>query len=163
MYKYFTAKNLDELKAEYRRLVKKYHPDCGGTDEIMKEINNEHDRLFEELKAKHNAKADEYHQTTETAAEFIEIINALIKLSGLVVELCGSWLWIGGETKAHKDELKAMGCRWSQKKGLWYWRHEEDGHRWYKGKKSMEEIRSKYGSQVFEGREERGNYERIGA
>ena len=79
------------------------------------------------------------------------------------MELCGSWLWIGGETKTHKDELKALGCRWSQKKGLWYWRHEEDGHRWYKGKKSMEEIRSKYGSQVFEGREERGNYERIGA
>ena len=162
--KYFAnIKTLDELKAQYRRLAMQYHPDRGGSTEIMQQINSEYERLHERLKAQHNAEADEYHQTTETAAEFIEIINALIKLSGLVVELCGSWLWIGGETKAHKDELKAMGCRWSQKKGLWYWRHEEDGHRWYKGKKSMEEIRSKYGSQVFEGREERGNYERIGA
>lgn len=162
--KYFAnIKTLDELKAQYRRLAMQYHPDRGGSTEIMQQINSEYERLHETLKTQHNAEADEYHQTTETAAEFIEIINALIKLSGLVVELCGSWLWIGGETKAHKDELKTLGCRWSQKKGLWYWRHEEDGHRWYKGKKSMEEIRSKYGSQVFEGREERGNYERIGA
>lgn len=115
--KYFAnIKTLDELKAQYRRLAMQYHPDRGGSTEIMQQINAEYERLHERLKAQHNAEADEYHQTTETAAEFIEIINALIKLSGLVVELCGSWLWIGGETKAHKDELKAMGCRWSQKK-----------------------------------------------
>lgn len=149
MYKYFTAKNLDGLKAEYRRLVKKYHPDCGGTDEIMKEINNEHDRLFEDLKAKHNAKADEYHQTTETAEEFREIIEALLNLDGLVIELCGSWLWISGQTMKHKDALKAAGCRWSSNKKMWYWRHEEEGRRWHKGNRTIGEIRTKYGSQVF--------------
>lgn len=158
MYKYFTAKNLDELKAEYRRLVKKYHPDCGGTDEIMKEINNEHDRLFEELKAKHNAKADEYHQTTETAEEFREIIEALLNLDGLVVELCGSWLWISGQTMKHKDALKAAGCRWSSNKKMWYWRHEEDGRRWHKGNRTIGEIRTKYGSQVFTAAGETSGY-----
>ena len=158
MYKYFTAKNLDELKAEYRRLVKKYHPDCGGTDEIMKEINREHDRLFEELKAKHNAKADEYHQTTETAEEFRQIIEALLNLEGLVVELCGSWLWISGQTMKHKDALKAAGCRWSSNKKMWYWRHEEDGRRWHKGNRTIGEIRTKYGSQVFTAAGETSGY-----
>lgn len=161
MYKYFTAKNLDELKAEYRRLVKKYHPDCGGTDEIMKEINNEHDRLFEELKAKHNAKADEYHQTTETAEEFREIIEALLNLDGLVIELCGSWLWISGQTMKHKDALKAAGCRWSSNKKMWYWRHEEQGRRWHKGNRTIGEIRTKYGSQVFTAAGESSGYDRL--
>ena len=158
MYKYFTAKNLDELKAEYRRLVKKYHPDCGGSVDIMKEINNEHDRLFEELKAKHNAKADEYHQTTETAEEFRQIIEALLNLEGLVVELCGSWLWISGQTMKHKDALKAAGCRWSSNKKMWYWRHEEDGRRWHKGNRTIGEIRTKYGSQVFTAAGETSGY-----
>ena len=109
--KYFNnCKTLDELKAEYRRLVKVNHPDRGGDLETMKAINNEYEARFEVLKRQHNETHDEEHQTTETAAEFIEIINALLKLDGLEVELCGAWLWIGGNTREHKEELKALGC-----------------------------------------------------
>ena len=162
--KYFAnIKTLDELKAQYRRLAMQYHPDREGSTEIMQQINAEYERLHERLKAQHNAEADEYHQTTETAAEFIEIISALIKLSGLVVELCGSWLWIGGETKAHKDELKAAGFRWSQNKSRWYWHHPEEGRKWRRGKATMDEIRRKYGSQVFSGGHEDSAFEKIGA
>ena len=153
--KYFTnVKTLDELKKEYRCLSKLYHPDCGGDEEAMKAINNEHDELFELLKKKHNATADEYHQTTETAEEFRSILNALMKLDGLDIELCGSWLWIGGETKKHKEALKAMGCNWCSKKKLWSWHHKEEGHKGYRGKRSMQEIRNKYGSQTFKGGKE---------
>lgn len=163
--KYFTNVNtLDELKAEYRRLAQKHHPDHGGSVEVMQEINNEHDQLFEVLKKKHNASADEYHQTTETAEEFRDIITALLELSGLYIELCGSWLWIGGNTKEHKDRLKAMGCRWSNNKKLWYWHHAEEGRKWHRGNRSMNEIRTKYGSQAFTARgEETTNHARIGA
>lgn len=161
---YFTnCKTLDELKAEYRRLVKKYHPDMGGDTATMQRINNEHDAKFEELKAAHNKTADEYHQTTETPEEFRDIIEKLIKLDGLEVELCGSWLWIGGNTKEHKEALKAAGCRWSNNKKLWYWHHAEEGSRWHKGNRTMGEIRTKYGSQVFHGNTETTKYERIGA
>lgn len=162
--KYFTnVTTLDELKKQYRRLAMKYHPDCGGSDEIMKQINAEHDELFAALKAQHNKTADEYHQTTETAEEFREIIIALLKLDGLDIELCGSWLWIGGNTREHKDELKSLGCRWSNNKKLWYWRHEEQGRKWHKGNRTMSEIRTKYGSQTFKGGQETTGYERIGA
>ena len=52
--KYFTnIRTLDELKAAYRRLALKYHPDMGGSTEIMQEINAEHDALFEQLKRQH--------------------------------------------------------------------------------------------------------------
>lgn len=162
--KYFiNIKTLDELKAAYRRLAMQYHPDRGGDTETMKAINNEHDELFEQLKRQHNAKADENHQTTETPEEFRDIIEQLLKLDGLTVELCGSWLWIGGNTREHKDALKAAGCRWSNNKKLWYWRHAEDGARWSRGRRSMGEIRTKYGSQVFDASGERSGYERIGA
>lgn len=164
--KYFTnIKTLDELKAAYRRLAMQYHPDRGGSTEIMQAINDEHDRLFEVLKKQHNATADEYHQTTETPEEFRDILNILFALGGLEVELCGSWLWIGGNTREHKDALKAAGCLWSSNKKLWYWRHPEDGRRGRKGRSySIDEIRTKYGSQTFErdGSESSG-FTRIGA
>jgi len=153
---FVNCNSLDELKAAYRRLAKQMHPDYGGSKEAMADLNNEYEKAFEMLKAKHNAAADEYHKTTEAPHEFIEIIDALLKLDGLQVELCGSWLWIGGNTMAHKEALKAAGCRWSKSKSLWYWRHPEDA-RPHKGRsKSMNQIRAKYGSQFFhaDGREE---------
>jgi len=140
---------LDELKKEYRRLCMLHHPDIGGDLETMKVINAEHDKLFETLKTQHNATADEYHQTTETAEEFRDIIEKLLHLDGLSVELCGSWLWISGETKKHKDALAAAGCRWSKSKNMWYWHHAESGRHWRRGKTSIGEIRSKYGSTVY--------------
>ena len=148
--KYFDhVSSLDELKKQYRRLANKYHPDHGGSVEAMQEINNEHDELFEILKAKHNATADEAHQTTEAPQEFRDIVSTLLNIDGLEVELCGCWLWIGGNTREHKEELKAAGCRWSSGKKLWYWHHVEDGSRYHRGKKSMQQIRFKYGSQTF--------------
>ena len=157
------CKTLDELKAEYRRLAVKYHPDTGGDLETMKAVNAEHDRVFEVLKRKYNDSADEYHQTTETAEEFRDIINALLTLPGLEIELCGSWLWIGGNTLEHREKLRELGCKWSQTKKLWHWHHAEDGSKWYRGKRSMNEIRSKYGSQVFRGGREETNYTAIWA
>ena len=162
--KYFTNINtLDELKAAYRRLSMKHHPDRGGDTATMQEINAEHDELFERLKKQHNASADDFQQTTETPEEFREIIELLLRLEGLTVELCGSWLWIGGDTRQHKETLKAAGCRWSNNKKLWYWHHAEEGRKWRRGKATMSDIRTKYGSQVFDAAGERTGYERIGA
>lgn len=146
--KFFTdCKTLDELKKEYRRLAMLHHPDRGGDLETMKQINNEHDEMFELLKKKANANAQAGKETTETPEEFRDIINTLLQMDGLNVELCGSWLWISGETKKHKEALKASGCRWSKSKVMWYWRHQEAGAKWHRGKCSIDEIRDKYGSE----------------
>lgn len=140
---------LDELKAVYRKLAMLHHPDRGGDPETMKAINAQHDELFETLKTAHNANADEYHQTTETASEFRTVVLELLKLEGLKIELCGSWLWITGDTYAHKDALKAIGCKWSKNKMSWYWHHPEAGQRYHRGKATMADIRTKYGSMIF--------------
>ena len=144
------CKTIEELKREYRRLTKVYHPDCGGTDEQMKALNAEYEKMFNILKDRHNADADADHQTTETAAEFIDILEALRNCQGLDIELCGSWLWIGGNTYQNRDILKAAGCKWSKGKGKWYWHHEERQAGRHKSM-TMDWIRDRYGSQTVTG------------
>ena len=145
--------NLNELKAEYRRLVMLHHPDRGGDTATMQAINAEHDKVFEVLKRKQNFAAQsnpEVKATTETPEEFRMVVEALLKLRGVEVELCGCWLWIGGDTRQHAEALKAMGCRWSPNKAKWYWRHEEAGHKWRRHKPhTMGQIRATYGSEYL--------------
>ena len=151
---FMNCKNLDELKKAYKAAAMKYHPDMGGDTATMQAINAEYEARFEVLKRSQNEQAAEdatgqTKATTESAGDFIAIVSALLKLDGLEIELCGRWLWIGGETRKHKDALKAAGCRWSSQKKLWSWHNAEDGSHWHRGSKSMAQIRSKYGSTSF--------------
>lgn len=148
MLKFFNdCKTLDELKAMYRKLANKFHPDHGGDAETMKAINAEHDSLFEILKNRHNATCKPEYKTTETAEEFRNIIDALFKLGDdIEIELCGRWLWIDGNTRPHKEALKACGCKWSANKKKWYWHHIEDGATFNRKSHTMEQIRNAYGS-----------------
>ena len=146
--------NLDELKKQYKNLAQKHHPDVGGDTAAMQAINAEYEERFEVLKRTQNTQAAEdatgkTKATTESAGDFIAIVSLLLSLDGLEVELCGRWLWIGGNTRAHKELLKAAGCRWSSSKKLWSWHFAEDGDRWHRGTKSMSQIRCKYGSTAF--------------
>lgn len=155
MTKYFVnCKTLDELKKVYKALAVKHHPDVGGDTATMQAINAEYEARFEVLKRSQNEQAaadttGRTRATTESAGDFIAIINALLHLDGLEVELCGRWLWIGGETMKHREALKAASCRWSSQKKLWSWHFAEDGSRWHKGSKTMAQIRAKYGSTTF--------------
>lgn len=67
MAKYFkNVKSYENLKEQYRTLLKTNHPDTGGDVETMKEINCEYDALFPIWKDRHNT-AEPENQTTETA------------------------------------------------------------------------------------------------
>ena len=144
-------RTLDDLKKAYRCLAMKHHPDVGGSTQAMQEINAEYDKLFSQLKTGYNAwaSANNRHTTEEQPDDFKRIISILIKLDGLDIELCGSWLWIGGNTRKHKAALKAAGCQWCSKKKLWSWKPAGKRYHSYRGTKSMAEIRTKYGSQTF--------------
>ena len=154
--KYFTGcSTLDELKSAYRKACKANHPDLHpddpGADARMQAINAEYEELFNILKAQQNAAASANQAgakwTTETPREFVAVLSKLIALEGLNIELCGSWLWICGDTYTHRAALKAAGCRWSHSKKMWYWRHEEDAEWRSRGNTSIGEIREKYGSE----------------
>ena len=96
--KYFkNCRTAEELKKEYRKLAMKLHPDIvGGDGEAFKEMQNEFEKLWEQLKNVHsNAQGETYtakQETAETPQEFIHIINVLISLQGVEVEICGKWI-----------------------------------------------------------------------
>ena len=154
--KYFipTPSTLEELKSMYKRLAMQNHPDCGGSTEAMQEINTEYETLFARLKNTHrNASGEQYtaaNDNGETAADFVDIIDKLIKLPGIIIELCGSWLWITGETRAVKEELKEIGFRWSSNKKAWYY-HEGAYSKRGSKKCSLDDIRDMYGSRKYSG------------
>ena len=145
--KYFNnCKTIEELKKEYKKLAFANHPDRNGDLEVMKAINVEYEEALNNLKM-NGSKADK--ESTEVASEFIEIINNIINLEGLVIEIVGNWIWITGNTKEHKEVLKANGFYYASKKKAWYLKPND-----YVAKSrkhySLDEIKSKYGSTKVE-------------
>ncbi len=142
--------NIEELKAKYKKLAMQNHPDRGGNVEDMQGINQEYDELFGKLKDIHQTSDGKIYtaqeETHETPNEFREIIERLITLDEIQIELCGSWLWITGNTLLHKDVLKELRFRWSKSKRAWY--YHADGYRKHHNKSfTLDEIRDLHGSE----------------
>lgn len=143
---------LEELKKQYKQLALKHHPDLGGNTSDMQSINSEYDLLFAKLKNTHaTAEGKTYTtktETTETADEFKNIINTIINLKGINIELCGSWLWVTGNTKEYREILKGLHFRWSKSKCAWYY-HSNDYRKSSNKTYSLDEIRDLYGSEAI--------------
>lgn len=153
------VKTLEELKKAYKKLALKLHPDCGGSDEEMAQLNNEYDDLFEKLKNTHKNKEGETYtkETNETVEQFKDIINYLfsLKMENVSVEIVGSFIWLTGNTKPYKDEIKKLEFRYSPKKYAWYKAPKDYKKRSHKNY-DMDTIRGMYGSQkVKEDKEEK--------
>ncbi len=55
MNTYFkNVQTLDELRKQYKDILKRYHPDNGGSEDITKAINVEYEKLFKILKDNHS-------------------------------------------------------------------------------------------------------------
>lgn len=155
--KYFNPipNTLEELKKSYRKLAKKFHPDCGGNNKDMAGVNAEYETLFERLKVTNNRKATagdkRYKYTDESAQAYMNIINELIKCNGLDIEVCGYWVWVTGDTYPHKDKLKTLNFRFSKSKKSWYLDTTNNNKFKHKRKKvmSMNWIRDTYGSEKY--------------
>lgn len=84
---------------------------------------------------------------TELKANIVKAIDTLEGVEGISLEICGSWLWIDGDTKPVKELIKSVGGRFAGKKKKWYVR--PDGAKWFHRKEQdMERIREGYGSIV---------------
>lgn len=151
MTNYFTNCNtLEELKQAYRRLAMANHPDKGGSVEVMQEINKEYEEAFAKVKNIHtNSTGEEYtKETNEAPEEFINIINELVKMHGVIIEIIGSFLWLSGNTKEYKDQIKKLGFKWSNNKLMWY--KSPEGYRKFSKKDySINDIREMFGSEVY--------------
>lgn len=158
--KYFNSvSTLEELRKQYKELLKQYHPDNNGDVTIMQEINAEYDILFKLLKDKHNRSETESNDNKsdynnmkydfEEDIKLRNILNKIIKFSDITIEVCGSWIWVAGNTYQYRKEFKELGFKWASQKHQWYW-HSEAFQKKSRKTLSMNEIRNYYGSTEVE-------------
>ena len=140
---------LEELKKQYRKLAFEHHPDCGGSDEEMKIVNNEYDELFKVLKDVHKTKDGETYtakqESNETADQFKDLINRLMKMDNIIIEIIGCFVWVTGNTRPYKGDLKALRFQWHSKKTAWYLKP-EDYKKQSRKDYALDEIRAMYGT-----------------
>lgn len=140
---------LNDAKKRYYELVKQYHPDKGGDTATMQEINNAYTFVCAKLaRGEQNATAEDINTSIEEAEAYREAINAVINLDGILIEIVGAWIWLTGETRQHKDTIKAAGYWYASKKQAWYFRTDEYKVR-SKRHYSLDQIRAKYGSKTI--------------
>ena len=156
---------LEELRKQYRDLLKKHHPDNGGNVSEMQEINAEYDRLFKVLKDRYDSKSDTHKESNKDGKiktdfnsmkydftedqKLREVLQKIIIFDGINIEIVGCWIWVDGNTYDYKDTLKGIGFKWAREKKKWYFHTEAFRKRSHK-KLSMEDIRNYYGSTEVE-------------
>lgn len=151
------TKSTNPLKTKkvYRQLALKYHPDKNPAGaEMMKLIN----AAYEVSK---NYEGDIDNDINTQSANYCEEINnALLKIINLPeinIEVCGSWVWVTGNTKPHSKILgkkeAGAGFAFASKKKAWYYSPSKSKSKG-RGKWSLDKIRNKYGSQSVNQKQE---------
>jgi hypothetical protein len=134
---------LDEVQAKktFLQLAHKYHPDRGGNTLIMQYLNCTYKDYLKGIRTGESKESQD-----QIDADLIEKVNLIIKYSDLEIEILGSWIWVTGNTKDHKENLKSYGFLFSPKKVAWYYRKEDERKSRSKGGFTLEEIRERHGS-----------------
>lgn len=141
---------LQDLKKAYRKSCKAYHPDVNPAgEETMQAVNEAYETL---LKLSFPIVLDSSEERKNYGESLNNALNSIIILNDIKIEICGAWVWVSGNTKPHKETFKSSDFLWSRNKGMWYFRPESQKKRFFRGSSSIDEIRTKYGSQTVRSR-----------
>ena len=144
------CKSLDEAKKLYWSLAKQLHPDIGGTKEAFQDLQNQFES-FRPAKEKYKGEFEQWMPD-----QYMKIIDQLMKIPNIVITICGSWIWISGDTKPVKDQIKSISLEekgfkrgFSKNKMQWYF--SPVGYRKYNKKKyDFETIKAMFGAEEVE-------------
>lgn len=141
---------IEQLKAQYRDLIKKNHPDVGGDNDAMKAINIEYEELFNRIEQGLTVEQKKENRHTINDG-FREVLEKVIFLQGIKIEIIGSWLWISGNTYAVYEQIKQAGFKFSKTKKSWYWYNGIEKKKSHcRGRYTMSELRERHGSSIVE-------------
>ena len=148
------CQTVEQIKAEYKRLAVQNHPDRGGDSEVMKAINDAYEAALKACDGQMSKGTDDrehtYKYEAEREKEIMEMIEKLIAIIGdhqIEIMLIGRWVWLLGETKPLKEELKALKCKWHRDRKCWFWRSADDRGHGRGG--NLDELAQKYGAENF--------------
>ena len=148
--KYFNnCTTTDQAKNLFRELCKKLHPDTSGSD-----TQSEFIQMFKEFKAfKPSDKETDFNKD-----EFYNLIKKFDGLNNININFVGSFIWLEdvviGATYLQRNEIKNItlegfkSAKFAPVKKSWYFAPENYQQK-SKGKKSLEEIKNKYGCKSF--------------
>lgn len=135
------------VKQAYRKACKEYHPDRNpGGLEMMKSVNLAYDVLKD---LEETVEINEEQQNF--GGNLMAILNDLASIPGLELEFVGSWLYVGGDTKPHKDHIKSLGLWFSGKHKKWILNPEGKKKRKYT-KENYDDLKARHGSQTVKPR-----------
>lgn len=150
-FKFFVPqpRTLADGKKLYRDLCMTNHPDHGGSEDAMKQINAEWDYLKSRLPrfdtgvhtdyaARRAAEEAEQAKADAVDAALRPMVDKL-KRAGIRFDIVGKWIW--------SDDRRAAGAgmSWSKSRKKWYWRPEEAASSSRGSRQSYSEIYRKYG------------------
>ncbi|HFG7810641.1 TPA: J domain-containing protein [Salmonella enterica subsp. enterica serovar Java] len=136
-----------DVKKAYKQAALKFHPDRNPVGaEMMKAVNAAFDFLMENIDRLNTAQSANESACYNFGEELENVLNALQGMTGVIFEVAGNWIWISGDTKTHKDAIKALGCKWASKKQMWFYRPEEYKASRNRKERSIDEIRAMYGT-----------------
>ena len=123
---------MQKINAEYDSILK----DLINNEDDSKYSNTSNTRSFWESKEEHS----------EVEKKVKEALDKIAHLEGLDIEIIGVWIWVGGDTKLHKETLKEAGFIWNKAKVKWVFIGKKSNGR---GNMTLDEMREKHGSEKF--------------
>ncbi len=144
--KYFNeCTTMEEVKKLYKKLALDNHPDRGGDTATMQAINTEYSFACAKIAKGGGLSDEEIQSEIKLSEEYRQVIEKIIHLPGIVIEIVGNWIWVTGETRNVKAELKEAGLFYANKKVAWYYR--SDFFKTRGNGAPLEQVRAKYGSE----------------
>ncbi|MBW4473959.1 MAG: hypothetical protein KME45_26835 [Stenomitos rutilans HA7619-LM2] len=147
---FINTKTVEAIKSLYRTLAMQHHPDRGGNEDSMKEINRQYHEALKSSEGRVGENSEKPYRYKEAVEnEIMNKLLELLKLRSLEIALIGYWIWVSGDTKSNRAALKDAGLQWHSERKQWYYKPAG----WKKSKRSkgsLGELAKKYGYQGFQ-------------
>ncbi len=149
-----TLRTVKEVKSLYRELAMKHHPDRGGDTATMQEVNRFYHEALKRCDRQQEMGTDgrehTYHYNENVEQSIMDKISEILalRLDGVDVWLVGSWVWLQGNTRPHREALKAIECLWHGQRQMWYWKPYAGKTRYNKNA-SFGDLAATYGARIF--------------